>query len=123
MKYTGGQSPRKKKRGSGHTPARINKRTAMPIPRRREEGNSDFLKKHGLDKHSHPMNWFNALLPMTPKDNLEDPSKASVKGNRRTKFGVSNWSAYTNAKQSSSMQARRAASSKGGGRTPRPRTS
>ena len=38
----------------------------------------DFLKKHGLRENSHTMDWFNALLPMTPKDNLEDPFKVKV---------------------------------------------
>jgi hypothetical protein len=31
---------------------------------------------------------------LTPEDNLEDPSVANVKGDRRTKFAVSNWEAW-----------------------------
>jgi hypothetical protein len=44
------------------------------------------------------MDWFTAIMPMTPKDNLEDPSVLNVKGDLRTKFAVSNWSAYSNTK-------------------------
>ena len=58
----------------------------------------DFLNKHGLDEHSHPMDWFNALLPMSPTDSLEDPLKANVKGDRKSKFSVSNWATYSTMK-------------------------
>ena len=58
----------------------------------------EFLKKHMLDEHSHPMDWFNALIPLTPSDNIEDAAAANVKGDRRTKFAMSNWAAYSNAK-------------------------
>ena len=44
------------------------------------------------------MDWFNALMPLTPSHNLEDPVKANVKGNKVTKFSVTNWAAYTNTK-------------------------
>ncbi len=44
------------------------------------------------------MEWFTAIMPMTPDDNLEDPSVANVKGGHRTKFAASNWTAYSNTK-------------------------
>ena len=40
---------------------------------RRKGGNIHFLAKHRLDEHSHPMDWFNALMPLAPKHNLEIP--------------------------------------------------
>jgi hypothetical protein len=58
--------------------------------------NTDFLNRYGLDEKRHPMDWFTAFMPLMPKDNLEDPSVANVKGDRRTKFAVSNWTAYSN---------------------------
>ena len=60
--------------------------------------NSDFLKRYGLTSSSHPMDWFTALMPMTPNDNKEDAVAANVKGNNTTKFAVSNWMAYSNTK-------------------------
>ena len=42
------------------------------------------------------MDWFNALMTLTPIHNLEDPVKANVKGDKVTKFAVSNWAVYTN---------------------------
>ena len=60
--------------------------------------NKHHLKKYGLDENSYPMNWLNSILPLTPADNLEDPAKANVKGDKATKFAVSNWAAYSNAK-------------------------
>ena len=44
------------------------------------------------------MDWFTALMPMTPEDNLEDPSVPNVKGDLHTKFAMSNWTAYSNTK-------------------------
>ena len=44
------------------------------------------------------MDWFNALMPMRPEDNLEDPAVANVKGDKRSKFSVSNFAAYSNTK-------------------------
>ena len=68
----------------------------------REEGdpNKHFLRKHGMDKHSHPMYWFNALLPPTPKDNRVKLKDINVKGYGKTKFDMSNWMSYTNMKAS-----------------------
>jgi hypothetical protein len=44
------------------------------------------------------MDWFTALLPLTPDDNKEDPSVVNVKGDCCPKFAVSNWTAYSNTK-------------------------
>jgi hypothetical protein len=44
------------------------------------------------------MDWFTALVPLTPNDNKEDLSVANVKGDRRTKFALSNWTTYSNTK-------------------------
>jgi len=42
----------------------------------------EFLRRHMLDEHSHPMDCFNALMPLTPRDNIEDVTAANVKGDR-----------------------------------------
>jgi hypothetical protein len=60
--------------------------------------NIDFLQRYGLDEASHPMDWFTAFMPMTPDMNCEDAAAANVKGDRTTKFAVSNWTGYSNAK-------------------------
>jgi len=60
--------------------------------------NTDFLARYGLDETSHPMDWFSAFMPMTQNMNKEDPAAANVKGDRTTKFAVSNWTSYSNAK-------------------------
>jgi hypothetical protein len=44
------------------------------------------------------MDWFSAFMPMTQNMNKEDPAAANVKGDRTTKFAVSNWTSYSNAK-------------------------
>jgi len=44
------------------------------------------------------MDWFTAFMPLTPDANKEDPAVANVKGDRTTKFAVSNWTAYSNTK-------------------------
>ena len=59
---------------------------------------SAFLRRYNLDENSHPADFWSALMPLTPKDNKEDTIKANVKGDRKTKFAVSNWTSYTNAK-------------------------
>ena len=96
MTYMSAKSPRKRKKGRGFTPARNQKHN--PQPRVRGGANSNFLDKHGLDEHSHPMDWFNAIFPMSPKDNLEDPAVANVKGDKKSVFSVSNFASYTNTK-------------------------
>lgn len=45
------------------------------------------------------MDWVNILLLMTLVDNLEDAQAAAVKGNETSKFAISNWTAYSNAKK------------------------
>jgi hypothetical protein len=35
---------------------------------------------------------------LTPDMNREDPGVANVKGNKTTKFAISNWTAYSNMK-------------------------
>ena len=60
--------------------------------------NKDFLKKHGLNEKSHPMNWLNYILPLTAEDNLEDIAAVDAKGDGKTKFSVANWTKYTNSK-------------------------
>jgi hypothetical protein len=49
-----------------------------------------FLKKHGLDEYSHPMDWWTSLMPLTPADNKEDTYEVNVKGDRVSKFSVAN---------------------------------
>ncbi len=60
--------------------------------------NNAFLERYGLDETSHPMDWFTAFMPLTSDANKEDPAIANVKGDRKTKFAVSNWTAYSNTK-------------------------
>ena len=73
-----------------------------PLPKSepRVEGgpNGDFIKKHNLDEHSHPMDWFVSLMPLTQKDNKESIGDIDVTGDGRTKFAMSNWSKYTSVK-------------------------
>eukprot|EP00957_Ditylum_brightwellii_P069064 5242665-Ditylum_brightwellii.AAC.1 len=54
-----------------------------------------FCRKYGLDIKRHPPDWFNALLHITPKDNMEDMLEVDVMGDKTTKFCVSNWTSYT----------------------------
>ena len=73
---------------------------ARVIPGARVDGgpNKDHLKKYGLTERSHPMDWLNSILPMTPRDNKETITEIDVKGDGRTLFSVSNWTHYMNAK-------------------------
>ncbi len=57
-----------------------------------------FLEKYHLNEHSHPADWFNALLPLTSHDNLESIKDIDVRGNGSNKFSVSNWTTYINFK-------------------------
>ena len=71
----------------------------MPIePRVLGGPNMDFPTRYSLDENSHPMDWFTAFMPMTPDMNREDAAAANVKGDRTSKFAVSNWTGYSNAK-------------------------
>ncbi len=63
----------------------------MPVePRVLGVPNSDFLKRCGLNNKSHSMDWFTAFLLLTPDAKKKDPAVANVKGDRCTKFAVSN---------------------------------
>ena len=76
-------------------------RQSRPPPNQRVQGgpNMDFLAKHNLDEKSHPMDWFNAILPVLPEWNLEDAKLANVKNDHgKTKFSISNWVTYSNMK-------------------------
>lgn len=57
-----------------------------------------FLKKYKLDEKSHPADWLNALRLLTLKEKLELVDDVNVKGDWKTKFAISNWTAYTNMK-------------------------
>ena len=74
-------------------------RPTMPVGPRKVGGpNTAFLRQYGLDKMSHSMDWFTAFMPLTLDANLENPGIANVKGGKTTRFAVSNWTAYSNAK-------------------------
>ena len=71
----------------------------MPVGPQKVGGpNTIFLGQYGLNKMSHPMDWFTAFMPLTPDANLEDLAIANMKGDKTTKFAVSNWTAYLNTK-------------------------
>ena len=59
-----------------------------------------FLWRYNLDEHSEPADWFNALMPITLGDNKECLNKIDIKGDRKTKFAVSNWASHTASKVS-----------------------
>ena len=92
--------PRKKRARKGRklSPTRMQVVNEPAEPRVRGGPIADFLKRYGLDETSHPMDWFSALMPMTPAMNQEDPAEANVKGDKTTVFAVSNWTAYSNTK-------------------------
>jgi len=92
------EQSRKDRRKRKRSEPRHSRPAPQVKPRKLGGPNAVFLKRYGLDETSHPMDWFTALMPMTPEDNLEDPSVANVKGDHRTKFAVSNWTAYSNTK-------------------------
>ena len=62
---------RQKKRGNKLSPARMmrphNNPDPLPKAEPRVEGgpNQELLVKHNLDEHSHPMDWFVSLTPIT----------------------------------------------------------
>ena len=90
----------RKRKGKKLSPTQM-QRPMVDIVKKYQGGpNKSFLKKHGLDENSHPADWFNALMPLTPKDNLEHLSDVDVKGDGKTKFAISNWTPYTNQKAS-----------------------
>ncbi len=89
---------KKKERKRKRLPTRQMRVPADVEPRVLGEPNSDFLKRYGLDETNHPMDWFTAFMPLTPDANKEDPAIVNVKGDHKTKFAVSNWTAYSNTK-------------------------
>ena len=94
------KAPRKKSAPQSVSPTR-NDRPKLVHERRVKGGpKKGFLKKHNLNEKSHPFDWWTALMPLTPNDNIHSAKEANVKGNQTTKFAVSNWAAYTNAKAS-----------------------
>ena len=94
-----GRPPKKRARkGRKLSPTRMQVVNEPAEPRVRGGPNADLLKRYGLDETSHPMDWFSALMPMTPAMNQEDPAVANVKGDKTTVFAVSNWTAYSNTK-------------------------
>jgi hypothetical protein len=83
------QEKRRKRADGLHSWAR------MPVePRVLGGPNSDFLKRYGLNNKSHPMDRFTAFMLLAPDANKEDLAVVNVKGDRRTKLAVSNWTAY-----------------------------
>ena len=93
-------SDRMRKRGTSLLPNMHSRAGARVEVKPRVMGgpNKDFLKKYGLNEKSHPMDWLNAILPLTQKGNLEEIQDIDVKGDGISKFSVSNWTSYTNAK-------------------------
>ncbi len=89
---------KKKERKRKRLPTRQMRVPANVEPRVLGGPNSVFLKQYSLDEKSHPMDWFTAFMPLTPDANKEDPAIMNVKGDRKTKFAVSNWTAYSNTK-------------------------
>ncbi len=57
-----------------------------------------FLEKYHSNECSNAADWFDALLPLTQRDNIESIKDIDVKGSGSTKFYVSNWTTYTNCK-------------------------
>ena len=58
----------------------------------RTEGgpNMEHIKRYGLGLHSHPLDWFTSLVPLTPDANLEPLEECDAIGDEKTKFCVSN---------------------------------
>ncbi len=90
---------RKKPRTSSLSPVR-KARNSKVDPREKGGPNSSFLKKYGLNEHSYPVHWLNALLPMYRNDNHESIKDVDVTNDGKTKFSVSMWTMYTNMKAS-----------------------
>ncbi len=92
-----GSSHRKEKKRKHSSIRQL--RAPLPIELRVLGGpNATFLECYCLDNASHLMDWFTTFMPLTPKMNCEDPGVANIKGNKTTKFAISNWTAYSNTK-------------------------
>ena len=93
-----------KKRGKKLSPTRImrphNNLGPLSKAEPRVEGgpNQEFLAKHNIDDHRHPMDWFVLLMPITQKDNKESIRDINVTGDSKTTFAISNWTKYTSVK-------------------------
>ncbi len=61
-----------------------------PVVRKLGGPSAAHCELYGLDETSHPMDWLNSILPMTPIDNLYDAKEPNVKADNKTKFAVSN---------------------------------
>ena len=57
----------RKSKGKKLSPTRMQQPTVEIVKREERGPNKHLLRKHGIDEHSHPMHWFNALLTQTPK--------------------------------------------------------
>ena len=91
--------PKKRARKSRKLSSARKQLVNEPIePRVRGGPNTNFLIRYGLSELNHPIDWFSAFMSMTPDMNREDLAAEHVKGDRTTKFAVSNWMTYSNAK-------------------------
>ena len=99
MSYMYTRLKHRKRTGRKLSPTRNSRAPPLKAEERLRGGPNDkFLEKYNLTEHSHPMDFFNAFVPMIPDDNLEDPATANVKGDETTKFSISNWTKYSNMK-------------------------
>ena len=48
------------------------------------------LKLYDLDERSHPIEWFNSFMPLARADNEYNATLPNVKGDKKTKFAMSN---------------------------------
>jgi hypothetical protein len=88
----------RKERKRKRSPMRQLKAPLLIKPRVLGGPNAAFLERYDLDETSHPMDWFTAFMPLTPDMNREDLGVANIKGNKTTKFAISNWTAYSKIK-------------------------
>ena len=71
---------RKEKRKMLHLDTQHSHPVLNVQPRKLGIPNTNFLNWYKLDKTSHPMDWFTALMLLTLNNNKEDPSMVNVKG-------------------------------------------
>ena len=100
MEYMNGKFPYKRKKGKGYTPSRNKRPVPEPEPQAKGGAKSEILRKHGIDEHIHQTYWLNSLLLMTPEENLDNPAVDNVKGYKKSKLSLLQWSAYSIAKAS-----------------------
>ena len=93
-----------KKRDNKLSPTRTiqphNNSDPLPKEKPRVEGgpNLELLAKHNLGDHSHPMDLFVSLMPITQKYNKEYIQDIKVTGDGKMMFAISNWTKYTSTK-------------------------